>query len=72
MFHTCLLIFKMKSLKPKIKLKSNSFFFILSSNLKHKNLKLIINIFQKNIIKKKLVVAGVGQKLKKRWKYYIF
>ena len=34
--------FAMKSLKPKIKLKSNSFFFILSSNLKHKNLKLYV------------------------------
>ena len=58
--------FKIKSLKPKIKLKTNSFFFVLSSNLKHKNLKLIIDIFQNNILNKKLVIAGVGQKLKKK------
>lgn len=64
--------FQMKSIKPRFNLKPNSFFFILSSNLKHKNLDLIIKIFENNSFKKKLVVAGVGQKTKKNYKNIIY
>jgi hypothetical protein len=60
---TILLPFELKKkVKSEFLFKKNSFFFLLSSNLKHKNLDIIIKIFSDNTfdINKKLVIAGIG------------
>jgi hypothetical protein len=53
-----------KKINSKFTFKRNSFFFVLSSNLKHKNLDIIIKTFNDKTlnINKKLVIAGIGQK----------